>query len=84
MPQPREETNALRIVWAKWPLEVKKGIRAFAQGPRSPAKDCLRIRAVRNQVTKLKVTFLRNAVSSLHPGVDRQFCGYSVNGCIPK
>lgn len=56
-----------------------EGIRASAQGPRSPAKDCLRIRAVCNQVTKLKVTFLRNAFSLLHLEADRQFCGYSVD-----
>lgn len=56
-----------------------EGIRASAQGPRSPAKGCLRIRAVCNQVTKLKVTFLRNAFSLLHLGADREFCGYSVD-----
>lgn len=58
----------------------EEGIRAFARAPRSPAKGCLRIRAVCNQVTKLKVTFLRNAVSLLRLGADRQFCGCSVNG----
>lgn len=48
----------------------EEGIRASAQGPGSPAKGCLRIRAVCNQVTKLKVTFLKDAVSLLHLGTD--------------
>lgn len=33
-------------------------------------RTVLRIKAVCNQVTKLKVTFMRNAVSLLHLGAD--------------
>lgn len=52
---PEADTSAARQGGS---LQSEEGIHTFAQLPRSPAKGSLRIRAVCNQVRKLKVTFL--------------------------